>query len=502
MPTPPSNPPIDPAIAAADAKLVAEQKQKAGEKPLENDSPSAKFLRSVIGDEPKKPEPKKKPDPEEGEEAEKKPAPKKKPAAPPAPVIDEQKLGAAIGRSLAEHSKGEGRARPDDKEAEKPKPSAKEEAEARRIAVLERMESVNPERYKGLAGRYKANQATLKSRVAAWEKTHPGESYADMLEAYEDDPDSHPEFADEAKIRDDLDDQVDWDDEDYDEAKYDLRDAKKIDEKLKPLQENLDERISEVERADKVRRQEGEIAQLAYSSGNEYWKLLGKEAEGVVGDDGRVNMEVIQAITEADPLKGEVFLKSAQECEGATATLYMIAHDLAPKGSTLPYQNVAGQFALQLEEEMLARPDEKQRDDYGRPFIRKSDYLRLNPEQRDKYWTFSALDMWNLSRKGGIPKMVAKQAQDFLQAEDEKFLRRAKARGLIRDEEEPAARTARKTASLRDELEGGDGAAGDDNSGKPLSPAFTLSPKTSAGKGGRGSGAENAATRFVRDIFP
>lgn len=492
MPTPPTKPPIDPAVAAAET----EAKKKAGEKPLGEDSPSAKFLRDIIGGQPKKPEPKKKPETDEGDEPEPKPAPKKKPAAPPAPVIDENKLGAAIGRSLAEHTKGEAKAKSEEQERDKPKPTAKEEAEARRIAVLEHMESTKPERYKGLAGLYKANQAKLKSRVATWEKDHPGESYADMLEAYEADPDSHPEFADEAKFTDDLDAQADWEDEDYEDARVDLRADKKLEEKLAPREAKLDERISEVERAEKLRSSGRQLAEVAYAAGNDCWEEMGEEFAGVVNKDGSINGEALTAINKADPVKHDIAVSAAKAAELGAMKIHALANGLEKNDPENPHHAAINKFAYDMEQRMLERAADKQLDDEGRAFCTKRQYDAMPAEQRSRHWVFTPDQL-----KALWVHDVAKRAKADLQAEDEKFSRRAKARGLIHDEEEPAARTAKRPQPRRNDSEDGDDSTGDDNAGKPESPAFSLSPKLSAGKGGRSGGSENAVTRFVKDVF-
>ena len=89
------------------------------DKPIAATAPAAEFIRNLISATPKKAEAKPKAEKEEeGEQGkevgatkpdakEAKPAPKpKKTVTPPVaqPVIDEEKLGASIGKSIAEHT--------------------------------------------------------------------------------------------------------------------------------------------------------------------------------------------------------------------------------------------------------------------------------------------------------------------------------------------------------------------------------------------------------------
>jgi hypothetical protein len=331
--------------------------------------------------------------------------------------------------------------------------------------------------------------------VTTWEKDHPGESYADMLEAYEADPDSHPEFAEEAKFADDLESQAEWDDEDYEDARVDLRADKKLEEKLAPREAKLDERLSEVERAEAVRNSARELADVAYAAGNDCWKALGDEFSEVVKKDGSINLEALSAINKADPVKHDIVVSAAKFAELGAMKIHMLANGLEKNNPENPQHVAVNQFAYDMEQRMLARSEEDRTDDSGRSFCTKQQYSAMTPEQRKRHWVFSVDEL-----KALWVHDVAKRAKADLQAEDEKFSRRAKARGLIRDDEEPTARTTRKQSARHNESEE-DESAGDDDADKPLSPAFSLSPKTSAGKNGGRGGSGNAVDSFVKSIF-
>jgi hypothetical protein len=212
----------------------------AADKPIQVGSATAKFLKELTGDAPKLAGLAAREEAAAGEEVEKpapKPAPKKK-AAPPATVsaIDEEKLGASIGRSIAEHTaKASGGAEAKQADQKKPEPTRDEEKEARRIAVLERMEKLHGKTYEGIAGRYRESKAKLREYAAEWEKANPGEKFdADAAEH-------------EAVIQD-LEDKFDYEEDDYLDALADIRVEKKVAETALPRESQLEERLSRIER--------------------------------------------------------------------------------------------------------------------------------------------------------------------------------------------------------------------------------------------------------------
>lgn len=477
-----------PTSPAPDLKKPEAENKPPADKPIAAGTTSAKFLEGLIGSTPKPAaKPAKEPESEAGDkggdEGEKpKPTPKKKAAPLPAPAIDEEKLGDAIGKSIAKHT-AEAAPKP---EKEKPAPAA-DQKEARKLAVFDRMEKLDSETYKGLADRYKESKAELRKYAADWEKANPGEKFDDSAE-------EHQETIAE------LEDKFDYDDEDYTMALAKIIAEDEIKAARSPRETELAERLTEVERRDKKQAMEREIAKVAYADGNEYWKQFGDDAEGVVDEKGQINVSALEAIKKADPLKGQVMEEAALACEGAAAALFMLANDLVAKGETAPYQNIAGEFALEKEAELLAKPKSDQLDDYGRPFVRSSQYSQMTDDEKRKCWTFSASDIWHLSRSGGIPKMMAKKAKAILAAEDEKFQRRARASGLISggDEAEAGAEVrGTRTSKRRDQSTEDDDSDELDDNGKPQSPSFSLSPKTAGGKPGAGGSAKSGLERFV-----
>lgn len=475
MPTPLKTP--DQAKIDAEA---AEAARIAGDKPLADNDPAAIFLKSVIGDKPAKPEPKPKPEGGEGDgdEGDQKPKPKKKAAAPPTPppaVIDEEKLGASIGKSIAEATAAAKKAdeKPD------PKATVEDKADARRLAVLQRMESMNSERYAGLADRYKENKSKLKAYAAEWEAANPGEKF-------DTNADEHSDFVDG------LESQIDYDDDDYTQALFEIR----LDAKAGEKEKALDERVANVERVERARKEAPKIQAAGVAAGNEYWKSMGDDFKEVVDDEGKLNAEALSAIAAADPVKHEIAIAAADAVERTAATIYMLANDLTtfdPKNET--HVGLA-RFSLSEEEKMMQRPAAKRVDEEGRPFATKRDYDTMTPAQRSKHWTFSPDDLIYLATHS-----IIKRSKADLEAEDAKFTKRARARGLIQDEEKPTPATTRRGSGRiqdnDDDNEGDEGSGSD----KPVSPSISSSPKLAVGKGVKFDNEKSAAVRFVTKLI-
>ena len=466
-------------------------------KPLAANSAAAQFLSSVLGDD--SPKPKRKREADEGEVIDKRPpAPKKKAAPAPAPrpaaAIDEEKLGESIGRSIAAHTNRVAEA------AREPEPSpeaAVEQAvEDRRIAVLARMESLNAEKYKGLAERYKANEGKLRQRAKEWEKANTGESFADRLEEFEKDPDSYPEFADEAKFASDLEAQSDYADADFERAEKDLWKEEIRREVTQEVSGTLGERVSEIERSKQREFKQQEINSVAYASGNDCLNLLGDEFAAAVEKDGQINREVLVALKEADPVKHDIGVAAMQAAEQGAAVIHMLSTGLEKHNPANPAHAQLAMFARQQERAILARPADNRVNDEGLAFAARDDYERMTPADKRRHFVLSPEDLKTLWTYD-----VARRAKADLQREDEKFSARAKARGLISDNGQVAFQPLRRSNGPGYGTGEIPNRTGSESSSKPVSPSFSSSPKVATGRPGGKGGPQSSAARFIADVF-
>jgi hypothetical protein len=453
-PLPTNNPPATPAVPI-DKEIAA-------------DTPAAAFIQNIIAAKTSKPEvPSEKPVPEPPKPAGRKP---KRATPPPAAAIDEEKLGESIGKSIAEHTA---------KIAPAPapeKPLAEVDAKlARKLAVYQRMEALEPERYKGLADRYRENTERLRVYADQWNKNHPGETFDESA-------DEHTGFIEA------LETEVDYDDDDYTEALADIR----AERRLKSTESELNERLSQFDTAEKRRQAEPKIRAAGIAAGSEFWKDLGDDYKDVLDESGEVNVTALKALRETDPIKHDIAVTMAATAEGVAQTIYKLANGLEKYDPNNPAHSDLGKFAVQQESAMRSRPAEDQLDDEGRRFARKNDYDKMTPEKRAKHWTYSPDEIAFMA-----VHEIVKGTKRQLEAEQEKFTRQARARGFIVEDPKPAVGTQRG-APLRPPIDDDDGETiGRAPVSKPLSPSISTSPKLAANRNAKGNSEENGQTRFM-----
>ena len=473
--------------AEADSKAKA-----AANKTIAPEEPAAQFIATLIGgaattkkDELAKPKREAKPKEEgdedgDGNDADEraKPAAKKKekPAALPASVIDEEKLGQSIGKSIAEHSAKTAAAGSKTGETEEPKLSPKD---ARRIAVMERMEKLNPEQYSGLSKRYMESKAKLRDYADKWEKANPGEKFDDAA-------DEHADFIEALEA------QVAYEDEDFIDAQADIRAEEKFDSK----KVELDQRLSKIEEAERKRAEFPKIQKAAVTAGNDFWKRMGDDFAGVVDENGEINQEALAEMQKSDPVKFDVTTRAAYKTEVMAATIYALANRIENYDPKNDAHALVTRFAIEREAEMMNRAEDKRRDESGRMFVRKADYDRMNQAQRDKHWTFSPEELVFMA-----VQEESRNAAKILKLEDEKFVKRAQARGLIAEEANPEHAAKREVQHSRADDSDDDDEQASATVRKPVSPTVSSSPKLAAAKGGSAAAPKNGLEGFIQKMI-
>lgn len=416
---------------------------------------ASRYIAKKAKEEPKaaKPEPK-------GDDAPKK---RKVSAVKPAPEparIDEDKLGKAIGESVAAAIKPKGDS--DGKAEDKVDPT-----EERRFKVMKQMEENHPERYKGHADKFKANMRKLRDYAAKWEKDNPGKEFDESAE-------EHSEFIDG------LESDVEYDDDDYAEALADVRIKEKApkpdDEKSKKF-EDLENRLSEFERKEEIAKSGAKIAKLSADSGNEFWNRLGDDFKGVINTDGTVNLQRLEALKTEDGDRYSLVVKAAMDTEAFAREIFLLNNGLQKYDQSNGVHKFLSDVALEAERKMLERDPEKQLDDGGRQFVAMNDWVKLSDEQKKAHWTFDQEDLAFI-----VASKIAKDTREHIKADEEAFMRRAKARGMLPEPakpmpeilKSPVTRHAERMARLRSQRESGEP---DDTDGKPVSPSSVMVPR-------------------------
>lgn len=394
--------------------------------------------------------------------------PKSAPAKPkPAPAPAAQPLTAAEIASAAAEGVARGMAKPVAKEEENPsEPVELGESDQRKVVVLKKMEELygdkNP-KYKGIAERYSQSLVALQEYAKKWESAHPGETFDE--EAPE-----HEEFF---KTHD-----VDWADDDFDEARIAEAADRIVEQKLKPTQKELES----LQKENRLNKSQAQIKAAQDDAARTFWSKLGDDLADIVDESGNVNSAKLEELSKSDPEGLRMMVNAARAIDVEAAEIHKLYAGLVEndvKGN-LAHRNINA-FVAGMEQALMKRPIQERVNEEGKDFLPAAKYWNLPKAEREKYWTFSEQDV-KYMRVTDIAASVRKQ----IAQQEEAFMRWAKARGFP-VEESPKATAVEgnpgEAAPADDEVQPDPGVE------KPQSPSDTGGPRLAAS---RRLGEENA----------
>jgi hypothetical protein len=387
-------------------------------------------------------------------------APRQRQEPPAAATIDEDKLGEAVGRAVVQAQAQAKAAQELEDEPVIP------DDQKQRVTVLREMERKFPDKYKGLPERYLGHQAKLDKYVEDWKKEHPDEEY---------DPDAeeHVEYQDQ------LEKELDYEEDDYVDALTDL----KLEAKLGDVDRRIEDRLKPIQQKEQIQAHAPKIeAHAQNAAANFLQKFGGDFAEAV--KDGKIDADKIAELAGADPDTHAAVEQGAQAAQQYVTEVYLLDHQLTQFDPKKPMHRILMDFETKAEEAMLKRPPSKQRDGQGRAFVGRAEYNQMPPAKRAKHWTFDHEDLSLL-----ITSEIAKQTRTFLKIEDEKFTRRAKAKGLIETELSPVEQSQHLLARRRKQEA--------DEDAKPVSPSTPVGTRVAAPKGKPAAQANGPLEGFV-----
>lgn len=386
-----------------------------------------------------------------------KPAPPKvEPKAEPAPSLTAEQIAQAAAKGVAEAIK-----------PSSPAAAPKTElspAEERRYATLQHMERMYPEKYTGLADKYKVSLIELQRYAEKWESEHPGETFDEEAEEHSAFFSKHP---------------VDWEDDDYTEAVADIRATAKMQEQ----QKESEKRMSKLERGERLRQAAPEIGEHQTAGASVFWGNTTPELAKVIKDDGTVDTALLLEQQKKDPIGYTLRVNAANQLNHEVAELYKVMNGLEDFNAKNPAHVAIGQFAADMERDLVLRPDEQQRDAQGRKFAPAKDYWKMPKERREEYyWTFSPAELAALRAHS-----LAGQTENLVKAEHKRQREYALAMGWKPPEgSEIVAPAAGEAGS--GEAEPADG--------KPRSPSAGGESRLHAKSGGGAKGAEDFLSSF------
>lgn len=391
-----------------------------------------------------------------------KPAPKKVVPAP-AQVIDEDKLGEAVGRSVVKAM--EKRDKPAD---DKPKDDPELPAEVKtKLAMYERLEKHFPDKYKGVAKKFLANTAKFKEYADQWEKDNPGQEFDEEAEEHED-------------FRAPLEAETEYDEDDNVTAlANDIADTK-----IAGVTKEFEDKLTPIRRREKITEKQQEIVSNRDKVGDRFWQRMGDDFATVLDDKGNLNPKALTELKEADPVAHAAAVNGAQFVENMATEVFLLDNNLTDFDGNNPAHKFLSEFSVTAEQSMAARPAEKQLDGDGRRFMPRHEYNQLSAKEQAKYWTFTYEDLGYL-----LAARIAKQTREHLQAEEEKFTTRAKSRGLLKDDQSLQRKSALPAAKPED--------TETDDDEKPLSPSTAITPRVASSRGKPTAGSTEPLGAFA-----
>lgn len=451
---------------AKTAEATAEKpKEQEKEKPASQDGddggPIGRYFTDFVSARKKPGDEKPKEDkPPEKAKTDTAPTPKKevKPATPAKPALATAPIAKKVSEPLVD-VKAVAREVAREILTEQEKPKAAEPAadpdeglsasEKRKVSVLRHMETMQPEKYKGTAEKYKANLKKLADYAANWKRKNPRHDF-------DSDSPEHTEFFESNQLY------QPWEDDDYDDARVDMVASKRVAEATK----EANQRLSVFEKKQKIEDERPVISAHQTNSAIKFWEQAGDEFKGLVLPNGTPDYKRMAELREKNPHTFNEVLRFAEKLDVMVEQTYLLKTGLSHYNKDNATHRELSEFAMGKERELSSKPLEQRLNEKGQSFLPMAEYNATPEAKRGAYWTFNESDLAHL-----LAYDYGKQMRSFVAAEEEKFSKYAAARGLIA---KPVG-----ADPVKEEATSSDNPPATDDS-KPESPSSTATPKLAA----------------------
>ena len=297
----------------------------------------------------------------------KKPAARKpEPVAEPAAAPDYEAIATAAGRGVAEAL------RP--KEPEKPAPADESafltEDEREMLPVLERMEALNPSKYKGLKGKYVENLKAVSEYQAQWEKDNPDETF-------DQDDKAHDAFF---KAH-----EVGWSDLDERKAVADMV----ADSRVKEVEGRTNHELTELRTKERAREAEPAILAESLNADRLVFDLVGGEFKKILTKEGNTDAAVYAGLQETDPMALEIIIPEVLKIRAHCAEMLKLEKEAVAYNPKNPMHVFLADYAGRQEREILALPKADQAQG-GKKFATSEEWGKMTESDRAKHWRLTA----------------------------------------------------------------------------------------------------------------
>ena len=409
--------------APADAKKAVEAEKPKEPKEFTSESPTSRFFEEFTRPKKEDAATKEKPkaDKEKADKEKEKQAPAAaaaaakpatkpaaaKPAAKPTPEpVDVEKIIRSTAEAVTKAIRPADQPKKDEKTAD---PDADLSApDKRRIEVLSHLEKTQPEKYTGVAQKFREFRAKLNAYSKSWEKSHPGQAF-DATDA------EHEDFYTQNNLY------QPWEDEDFDEARINLIASKEAKAASKPLEDEL----ATLRNEKKILESKDTIVAHQLNSAINFWDKIGDDYKGLVLPNGQYDAEKLKSVKSLSPHILETLLKENDHLDKLVENTYLIKQHTIPYDPQNPIHAELGDFVVKKQNEWAAKPQKAKLNQHGQSFLPNDEYMKLPPEQKKGFWTFNETDISLMLAEEKALKM-----KDFITREEEKFSKWAESRGI------------------------------------------------------------------------
>ncbi len=342
--------------------------------------------------------------------------------------------------------------------------------EERRMVTLQHMERMYPEKYVGLAERYKASMLELQNYSAKWEQEHPGQPFDESAEEHEQFFAKHD---------------VDWEDDDYTEAVADIRTTAALAEERK----GNEQRMSKLERTERIRQAGPDIGAHQTAGATVFWRNTTAELADVIKADGTVDTAKLEEAKKKDPIGYAFRVNAANALNREIAELYTVMNGMTDFNPKDPVHVEMGSFATRMERDLSRRAEDDKRDAEGRMFVPAERYWSAVKEKGKAYvenyfWTFSPAELAALRAHS-----LANEIEKNITAEHQRQQEYALAMGWKPPEGQEIVQVGTAETGAPSPAAGGS---------KPESPGGAAESRMHANKTAGAGGAQDFNTSFFK----
>ena len=359
----------------------------------------------------------------------KKKAAKKKPDEAKAPVVaavDPEKIAEAAARGTVKALDERDAAREKDKKPateQDPHPYL-DERQKRKLPVLEQMEKMFPEEYKGIKAKYAASMKALQEYQAEWQKENPDKDWnAEDKE--------HNEFFTK--------NDVDWDSEDYAEAAAEVKSDVKVTKAKDEWKKESEGEFKKITDKERARELEPLAVGESVRNARSLFESLGDEEWAKVRlPNGAVNEEVLRKLNVDDPDKTGMIIQSAVNLEKLTAEHFRIFNGIVPFDLNKTEHKVLSDYAIAQENAMLELPPQDRTDADNRMFATAKEYYAMTKAEQKHHWTFTMGDLNTLLAADfstNLKKQLANEEAKALRMAEKRGYKKVNGEGVVEEPE-------------------------------------------------------------------